>query len=128
MSMQLARKILKAAQIRLHRDQLDRDHDRSHHLQTDGLHWPADLRLHGPHAGCIVMYLNAKHRRVFDEDASFEEIPRAGWEDSLDRILSPWPIAIYRAGTALSRRSAGPAPEDAGRRRGAGSRPHEQSR
>lgn len=45
---------------------------------------------------CIVIYLNAKHRGVFDRDPSFAELPRTPSERMREAIFSPWPITIYR--------------------------------
>ncbi|MBA3518389.1 MAG: class I SAM-dependent methyltransferase [Rhizobiales bacterium] len=45
---------------------------------------------------CFIIYLNSKHRRLFDQDETFAELPRMAWERAIDRLLSPWPFAIYR--------------------------------
>lgn len=45
---------------------------------------------------CVVLYVNSKHREVFDLSGSFEEVPRTFKEKLVEALLSPWPIAIYR--------------------------------
>lgn len=45
---------------------------------------------------CVVIYVNSKHREVFDQDRSFEEIPRTRKQRLLEILLSPWQIAVYR--------------------------------
>ncbi len=59
-----------------------------------------------PRQGYVV-YVNSKHRQVFDDAASLEELPRSGISKALDNFVSPWPIAFYR--TVWTRRDEPPA-------------------
>ena len=45
--------------------------------------------------GC-VLYLNAKHRDLFDSSEFLTPLPRSALTRSIDRVISPWPIALYR--------------------------------
>jgi SAM-dependent methyltransferase len=40
---------------------------------------------------------NAVHRDCFDRSPCLQEIPRSTWTKTLDRLMSRWPMAIYRA-------------------------------
>ena len=44
-----------------------------------------------------VIYANAIHRDCFDRSACLQEIPRSIWSKTLDRLMTRWPMAIYRA-------------------------------
>jgi SAM-dependent methyltransferase len=44
-----------------------------------------------------VIYANAVHRNCFDGRACLQEIPRSMWSTTLDRLMTRWPMAIYRA-------------------------------
>jgi SAM-dependent methyltransferase len=46
-----------------------------------------------------VVYANAIHRDCFDRSTCLQEIPRSTWTRTLDRLMSRWPMAIYRART-----------------------------
>jgi SAM-dependent methyltransferase len=43
-----------------------------------------------------ILYLNAKYRSLFDSTDFLEPIPRSTLARSFDRIVSPWPVALYR--------------------------------
>lgn len=59
----------------------------------------------GPREGYVI-YLNAKHKNCFDRRSFLEEMPRSFWAKTMDRIISPWPIATYRVQYAGLQRSA----------------------
>jgi SAM-dependent methyltransferase len=44
-----------------------------------------------------VIYANAIHRDCFDRSTCLQEIPRSIWSKALDRLMTRWPMAIYRA-------------------------------
>jgi SAM-dependent methyltransferase len=44
-----------------------------------------------------VIYVNAIHRDCFDRMTCLQEIPRSMWSKTLDRLMTRWPMAIYRA-------------------------------
>jgi SAM-dependent methyltransferase len=54
-----------------------------------------------------VIYVNAKHRQVFDDAGFLEELPRSSFSKALDKFVSPWPLAFYRTlGTWRDERAA----------------------
>lgn len=44
----------------------------------------------------FVIYLNAKHAQIFDETGVFIQLTRSGPSAFVERLLSPWPIAVFR--------------------------------
>lgn len=48
-----------------------------------------------------ILYLNAKHRDLFDAADFLAPMPRSIVARSIDRVISPWPVAFYR--TSLTR-------------------------
>jgi SAM-dependent methyltransferase len=43
-----------------------------------------------------VVYVNAIHRHCFDRSSCLQEIPRSVWSKALERLMTRWPMAIYR--------------------------------
>ncbi|HEX2140576.1 MAG TPA: class I SAM-dependent methyltransferase [Woeseiaceae bacterium] len=48
-----------------------------------------------PRPGYIV-YVNARHRTVFDAADFLEEVPRSWLSVAIHKLVSPWPVALYR--------------------------------
>jgi hypothetical protein len=44
-----------------------------------------------------VVYVNAIHRNCFDRSSCLREIPRSVWSKALEKLMTRWPMAIYRA-------------------------------
>lgn len=54
----------------------------------------ASLRAHP--RDCYFIYLNPQHRDCFNEGRNFTPMPPSRREAVLDRLISPWPLIIYR--------------------------------
>jgi SAM-dependent methyltransferase len=54
----------------------------------------ASLRAHP--RDCYFIYLNPQHRDCFNEGRTFTSMPPSWCEAVLDRLISPWPLIIYR--------------------------------
>jgi SAM-dependent methyltransferase len=50
-----------------------------------------------------VLYLNAGHRDLFDAAEFLTPMPRSMLTRSIDRIISPWPLAFYQTCPELFR-------------------------
>jgi hypothetical protein len=46
-----------------------------------------------------IVYVNAKHRQLFDREPFLAEMPRSRWARLIDRVVFPWPVVIYRTVT-----------------------------
>jgi SAM-dependent methyltransferase len=51
---------------------------------------------------CYVIYVNPLHRSCLDRSPLLEELPRSRWSRLFDRLLSQWPLAIYRTRAAFA--------------------------
>jgi SAM-dependent methyltransferase len=69
-----------------------------------------------PREVCAI-YVNPEQAHCFESRAHWRRLARSRWDRMLDRLVSPWPIAIYRALTPASPgRPASPPTEPAPRR------------
>ena len=49
-----------------------------------------------------AIYVNPEQAHCFETRPNWQRMPRTPWQRMLDRLVSPWPIAIYRALTPAS--------------------------